>query len=248
MNKATLSTKTRQTPKVKTVRKTKVEELPVVEPTSVNEAATEAATEVAPVAATEEVREEDKTLSFRQRLETLVQANQSYMLVLKSQVQELRKLQREHDQLVKDASRKNKKKKLPRDFTKPRRSTGFAEPVIVSDELYSFLVKTKATMKDANFTPSSQEEHNNWPRVPVKTGVPVARTDVTSHISRYIKEHNLQNPNERREIVPDAALKKIFSEPLELSKSEPSKKVYTYLKLQKYVNHHFPSRKTETTA
>lgn len=248
MNKATLSTKTRQTPKVKTVRKTKVEELPVVEPTSVNEAATEAATEVAPVAATEEVREEDKTLSFRQRLETLVQANQSYMLVLKSQVQELRKLQREHDQLVKDASRKNKKKKLPRDFTKPRRSTGFAEPVIVSDELYSFLVKTKATMKDTNFTPSSQEEHNNWPRVPVKTGVPVARTDVTSHISRYIKEHNLQNPNERREIVPDAALKKIFSEPLELSKSEPSKKVYTYLKLQKYVNHHFPSRKTETTA
>lgn len=244
MNKATLSTKTRQTPKVKTVRKTKVEELPVVEPTSVNEAATE----VAPVAATEEVREEDKTLSFRQRLETLVQANQSYMLVLKSQVQELRKLQREHDQLVKDASRKNKKKKLPRDFTKPRRSTGFAEPVIVSDELYSFLVKTKATMKDTNFTPSSQEEHNNWPRVPVKTGVPVARTDVTSHISRYIKEHNLQNPNERREIVPDAALKKIFSEPLELSKSEPSKKVYTYLKLQKYVNHHFPSRKTETTA
>lgn len=248
MNKATLSTKTRQTPKVKTVRKTKVEELPVVEPTSVNEAATEAATEVAPVAATEEVREEDKTLSFRQRLETLVQANQSYMLVLKSQVQELRKLQREHDQLVKDASRKNKKKKLPRDFTKPRRSTGFAEPVIVSDELYSFLVKTKATMKDTNFTPSSQEEHNNWPRVPVKTGVPVARTDVTSHISRYIKEHNLQNPNERREIVPDAALKKIFSEPLELSKSDPSKKVYTYLKLQKYVNHHFPSRKTETTA
>lgn len=244
MNKATLSTKTRQTPKVKTVRKTKVEELPVVEPTSVNEAATE----VAPVAATEEVREEDKTLSFRQRLETLVQANQSYMLVLKSQVQELRKLQREHDQLVKDASRKNKKKKLPRDFTKPRRSTGFAEPVIVSDELYSFLVKTKATMKDTNFTPSSQEEHNNWPRVPVKTGVPVARTDVTSHISRYIKEHNLQNPNERREIVPDAALKKIFSEPLELSKSDPSKKVYTYLKLQKYVNHHFPSRKTETTA
>jgi hypothetical protein len=75
MNKATLSTKTRQTPKVKTVRKTKVEELPVVEPTSVNEAATE----VAPVAATEEVREEDKTLSFRQRLETLVQANQSYI-------------------------------------------------------------------------------------------------------------------------------------------------------------------------
>ena len=170
------------------------------------------------------------------------------MLVLKSQVQELRRLQREHDQLVKDAAKKNKKKKLPRDFTKPRRSTGFAEPVIVSDELYSFLVKTKATMKDPKFTPSNQEEHDNWPRVAVKSGVPVARTDVTSHISKYIKEHNLQNPQERREIVPDATLRKIFSEPVEESKSDATKKVYTYLKLQKYVNHHFPARKTETTA
>ena len=103
-------------------------------------------------------------------------------------------------------------------------------------------------MKDPKFTPSNQEEHDNWPRVAVKSGVPVARTDVTSHISKYIKEHNLQNPQERREIVPDATLRKIFSEPVEESKSDATKKVYTYLKLQKYVNHHFPARKTETTA
>jgi hypothetical protein len=249
MNKATASAKTTKSAvstKTKAPRKTKAS-APV-------EAASEAAPEPTPTPtpveapAAEEAREVESAPSFRQRLEVLIQAQQSHMLVLKAQVQELRKLQREHDQLVKDASRKNKKKKLPRDFTKPRRATGFAEPVIVSDELYSFLVKTKATMKDSSFTPSNQEEQTNWPRVPVKAGVPVARTDVTSHISRYIKDHNLQNPNERREIVPDAALKKIFSEPVEPSKSDASKKVYTYLKLQKYVNHHFPSRKTETTA
>ena len=232
MNKATLSTKTRQTPKVKAVRK--------AAPT-VAEPETATPVETTPV-------ETESGPSFRQRLEVLVQAKQSQMLVLKAEVQELRKLQREHDQLVKDASRKNKKKKLPRDFSKPRRSTGFAEPVIVSDELYSFLIKTKATMKDSTFTPKNQEEHDNWPRVAVKAGVPVARTDVTSHISRYIKEHNLQNPSERREIVPDVSLKKIFSEPVEPSKSDASKNVYTYLKLQKYVNHHFPSRKVEPTA
>lgn len=248
MNKASLSTKTttsRATPKVKAVRKA----APKAEKAAEAESAPAPApvqAEAAPVETP--AAQESESPSFRQRLETLIQAQQSHMLVLKAQVQELRKLQREHDQLVKDASRKNKKKKLPRDFTKPRRSTGFAEPVVVSDDLYSFLVKTKATMKDPSFTPSSQEEHDNWPRVPVKAGVPVARTDVTSHISRYIKEHNLQNPSERREIVPDAALKKIFSEPVEASKSDASKKVYTYLKLQKYVNHHFPSRKTETSA
>ena len=246
MNKASLSTKTstsRAAPKVKAVRKAapkaaEPEPAPVAEPTP--------AAEPSPVETP--AAQETESPSFRQRLEVLIQAQQSHMLVLKAQVQELRKLQREHDQLVKDASRKNKKKKLQRDFTKPRRATGFAEPVVVSDELYSFLVKTKATMKDPSFTPTSQEEQANWPRVAVKAGVPVARTDVTSHISRYIKEHNLQNPNERREIVPDAALKKIFSEPVEASKSDASKKVYTYLKLQKYVNHHFPSRKTETSA
>jgi hypothetical protein len=246
MNKATLSTKTRQTPKVKATRRVAAP-APVVEATPVEATPVEATpVEATPVEALVEAVAEGP--SFRQRLEVLIQAQQSHMLVLKSQVQELRKLQREHDQLVKDASRKNKKKKLPRDFSKPRRSTGFAEPVIVSDELYSFLVKTKATMKDSTFTPKNQEEHDNWPRVAVKAGVPVARTDVTSHISKYIKEHNLQNPSERREIVPDASLKKIFSEPVEPSKADASKNVYTYLKLQKYVNHHFPSRRTETTA
>lgn len=248
MNKATASKSTvakTATPKTKATRKPKVATPePVAEPTPAP-----APAETEAPAATEAAQEtESQAPSFRQRLETLIQAQQSHMLVLKAQVQELRKLQREHDQLVKDASRKNKKKKLQRDFTKPRRATGFAEPVLVSDELYSFLVKTKATMKDPSFTPTSQEEQTNWPRVAVKAGVPVARTDVTSHISKYIKEHNLQNPSERREIVPDAALKKIFSEPVEASKSDASKKVYTYLKLQKYVNHHFPSRKTETTA
>ena len=249
MNKATASTTSSKTtvksttPKGKATRKT----TKAAEPEATPVAEQAAPVTEAPVEAPVEAVTETQAPSFRQRLEVLIQAQQSHMLVLKSQVQELRKLQREHDQLVKDASRKNKKKKLQRDFTKPRRATGFAEPVIVSDELYSFLVKTKATMKDPSFTPTSQEEQTNWPRVAVKAGVPVARTDVTSHISRYIKDHNLQNPNERREIVPDASLKKIFSEPVEPSKSDASKNVYTYLKLQKYVNHHFPSRKTEAT-
>lgn len=264
MNKLTLSTKTRQTPKVKTVQNvseleatpvmqekvTKARQTPKVktvrnvaksESTLVKVEAdvVEAETEV--VAETEAVSED---LSFKQRFDVLIKVQQSQMLVFKSQVQELRKLQREHDRLVKDASRKTKKKKGPRDFSKPRRSTGFAEPVIVSDELYAFLDKTNATMKDSTFVPSNQEEYDNWPRVSVKAGVPVARTDITSHLSKYIKEHNLQNPLERREIVPNASLRKIFSDPVEPSRSDSSKNVYTYLKLQKYVNHHFPSRKT----
>jgi len=178
-------------------------------------------------------------ITFKQRLEILIQGNLKQITELKSNVQELRKLQREHENLIKNAGKKNKKKKIQKDFTKSRKPTGFAEPLIVSKDLYTFLVKTKATMKDVSFVPSSQEEHDNWPRVLVKTGEPVARTDVTSHLSKYIKEHNLQNPDARREIVPDAALRKLFSEAVESSKIDSSIKVYTYLKLQRYINHHF---------
>lgn len=199
---------------------------------------------VAPVIKVEQV-EVVEQISFKERLDIIIKMNQEYLTILKGQTQELRKLQKEHEFIVKSVSNKNKKKKLPRDFSKPRRSTGFAEPVIVSDQLYLFLVKTKATMKDTTFIPSNQEEYNNWPRLLVKSGKPVARTDITSHISKYIKDHNLQNPNERREIILDSTLRKIFSEATEPSKRDPTKLVYTYLKLQKYINHHFVKKQID---
>lgn len=191
----------------------------------------------------QEVVQEVQEVSYRERMEVLIQANVQQIASLKSVVQELRRLQREHDQLVK-AAMKRSKKKAPRDFSKPRRATGFAGPVVVSTELYNFLVKNKATMRDPTFSPSSQEEYDNWPRVAVKAGSPIARTDVTSFINTYIKSKNLQNPDFKREIVPDAALKKLFSEPMELSdKSDPtSRKIYTYLQLQRYMSSHYPKK------
>lgn len=184
----------------------------------------------------------EEPVSFKHRLDSLIQSTIININSLKNHVQIMKKLQREHYVLVNEASKKSRKKKGPRDFTKPRRATGFAEPVIVSEELYAFLVKTNATMKDPSFIPTSHEEDSNWPRISVVKGTPVARTDVTSHISKYIKEHNLQNPDQRREIVPNAVLRKIFSEPTEISKNDPSKLVYTYLQLQRYVNGHFPKK------
>lgn len=225
MSKVSVSTSKVSKPRVKKEKVEEVEQLQVIEVIELVES----------------------KVTFKNRFDLLIKRNTEIILSLKADNQELRKLQKEHDQLIKEASKKQKKKKLPRDFSKPIRQNGFAEPIIVSDDLYSFLVKTKATMKDPSFKPKDQEEFDAWPRLVVKVGVPVARTDITSHVSKYIKEHNLQNPDEKREIIPDAALKKIFSEPLEDSKKEPTKKVHTYLKLQKYLNHHFPSKKTKET-
>ncbi len=44
-------------------------------------------------------------------------------------------------------------------------------------------------------------------------GEPLPRTDVVSKIWEYIKKNNLQNPENKREIVADDKLKPIFGKP-----------------------------------
>lgn len=187
------------------------------------------------------VEEINHDFNFKQRIEVMIKLKQEHILSCKVELQNLRKLIKEHDFIVKNASIKLNKKKS-RDFSKFRRLTGFAEPVIVSDIMYLFLTKTDAMMKDTTFIPKNQKEYDSWPRILVKSNIPVARTDITSHISKYIRDNNLQNPLEKREILLDKTLKSIFSEATEVSKSNPDKLVYTYLKLQKYINHHFKNK------
>ena len=251
MNKATTSVKSASSAAPTKTRKTKVatteatpvvESTPVVETTTVVEATTEVSvpvveTTVSPVVEATASVETSTEVTFTQRLETLISSRNEMITTLKREITELRKLQRDHTAMMKEATKKVKKTKAPRDFTKPKRATGFAEPVLVSAELYSFLVKNKATMKDHTFVPTSEADEAAWPRLPVVAGVPVARTDVTSFISKYIKDHNLQNPEMKREIIPDAALKKVFANP-----NEPTPSTYSYLQLQKYISHHFPKK------
>lgn len=209
MSKLTTSTKA---PKTKASSKVVPEVVPEPAPAPAPET-------VETVEVAEEVASEVSTM--RQRFEALIKARQDQMAELKREIQELRKMQRDHEHAIKDASKKSKKRKAPRDDANPRKPSGFASPVVVSDELYSFLEKYNITKGD-----------------------PIARTEVTKHITGYIRDHDLQNPENRREIVPDAALKKIFGEPMQnrdpLDPSSP--KVFTYLKLQTYLSAHFPKK------
>lgn len=87
-----------------------------------------------------------------------------------------------------------------------RSPSGFIKPTLVSDELASFLGKPK--------------------------GAEMARTDVTREINKYIRAHNLQDKENGRRIIPDAALAKL----LKLNKSDE----LTYFNLQRYMSPHFP--------
>tara|TARA_B100000686_G_C16763400_1_gene960215 strand:+ start:1573 stop:2190 length:618 start_codon:yes stop_codon:yes gene_type:complete len=86
-------------------------------------------------------------------------------------------------------------------------SSGFMKPVPISKEMCKF---------------------TGW-----ETDVPKSRVDVTKYICNYIKEHDLQNPADRRQIRPNSSLSKL----LRMKKEE--KEPLTYYSLQKKIQHHF---------
>jgi chromatin remodeling complex protein RSC6 len=230
MSKVTSSTtKTTTTaPKAKTTKTVRAKAIATPVPVPVSEPVSEpvsvpVSVPVSTVTVTEQTTDV-QTTSLKMRFDALIKSKQDLMNDLKREVQELRKMQRDHEHAVRDASKRSKKKKVIRDDSNPRKPSGFASPVVVSDQLYSFL-----------------EQFG------VKNTDPVARTDVTRYITSYIKDKDLQNPEHRREIIPDDALRTLFGPAMEPKDPNDSNSplVYTYLKLQKYLSSHFPKKKLE---
>ena len=94
-----------------------------------------------------------------------------------------------------------------------RQPTGFAKPSLISEELCKFLNKP--------------------------SGTKMARTDVTKEVNKYIKEHNLQNPANKKEIKADTTLTKL----LNLKKGDD----LNYFSLQKFLKDHFPKEDTSVS-
>lgn len=90
-----------------------------------------------------------------------------------------------------------------------RKPSGFAQPTKITDELCEFMGKEKGSM--------------------------VARTEVTRFVISYIKEHDLQNSNNKKQIIPNNKLKKL------LAVKENDE--VTYFNLQRYMNIHFTKTK-----
>lgn len=104
-----------------------------------------------------------------------------------------------------------KKNKQSGGVDKPKRApSGFAKPSQISEELCQFLGRPLGTQ--------------------------MARTEVTKHVTQYIKDHELQNPENKRHILPDPKLMKLLNATTE--------EEVTYFNLQKYMKHHFPASKS----
>ena len=116
----------------------------------------------------------------------------------------LKKVHKQWMRALKDA-RKQSSKKRKNNGVK-RAPSGFATPSVISSELCQFLGKPE--------------------------GTEMARTEVTRLLTQYIKTNSLQDPQNKRKIVPDQRL----TELLQVGGDAE----LTYFNLQKYMKRHFP--------
>ena len=123
---------------------------------------------------------------------------------LRARVQKLEK-QVHRDHKATQKKLRGKKRRIPNPNAEP---TGFQKPGPVSPELATFLSLTKDEL--------------------------ISRTDVTRRINAYCKGHNLQNPKDKREIFPDAPIRKL----LKMNKTDE----LTFFNLQKYMKVHYPNK------
>lgn len=116
---------------------------------------------------------------------------------------EFRSLERRSMRELRAAERITQKRKRK---TGNRSPSGFVKPALISDELANFLSKP--------------------------LGSQMARTEVTREINAYIRQHNLQDKDNGRQINADKKLSTLLS----LSSSD----TLTYFNLQRYMSRHFP--------
>jgi len=91
--------------------------------------------------------------------------------------------------------------------------------------------KSKGNRKPSGFAKSSKISESLCVFMNLPVGSEVARTEVTKYIIQYIKENNLQRPENKKLINPDSSLKNLLD--------VPEGDELSYFNLQKYMNKHF---------
>ncbi len=138
----------------------------------------------------------------------------SQLSTLRTQVSavttQVRVLAKRSERELKQALKASKKKRKSGN----KEPSGFTKPAQISSELAAFLGKTE--------------------------GTEMARTEVTKELQKYILSHKLQDPANRRNINPDAKLRKLLG----MKKSDS----LTYFNLQKWMKPHFKSNSNTQTA
>jgi len=136
---------------------------------------------------------------------------QDIQTVMKTLYSNLKILQKEVLRERKEFKKRTDKIKKKSD--KKRSPSGFAKPSPITNELCEFLG--------------------------IENNTELARTEVTSKVIAYVKEQNLQNPENKKQIILNDKLNKLL---------QPAPEdVVTFFNLQTYLKKHFISNTVTTT-
>ena len=126
---------------------------------------------------------------------------------IKAGLADLRKLEKRVQKELREAKKGRRRRKVQEGGEKAKRApSGFAKPSELSSELCGFLG--------------------------VESGTLMARTEVTKHITKYIRDHELQDPSYKRRILCDKSLGSLLN--------VGTNDEVTYFNLQSFMKPHFP--------
>jgi len=156
-----------------------------------------------------ELKHSDIELSYDVLYNALTEQISELYTNIKTIKNNLRNLEKSHKKELKMSKKYRKSKRLNNENKKP---SGFNKPKPVPIEIINLLGLEK--------------------------GAELPRTKITKLIYGYIKDHKLQSPEDKRTIVPDAKLKKLFS----LKKDDQ----VTFYNIQTHIKKLYPDTTTET--
>jgi chromatin remodeling complex protein RSC6 len=150
------------------------------------------------------------TITADEKMLLMISDVEKLARIIRGLASDLKKVKRayakEHKGLEKQV--KGKKKRVRDPNAPPRAPSGFNKPGPLSKDLCKFLKVPETTL--------------------------LSRPDVTKRLTTYIKENNLQNEANKREILPDKKFAKLLTGPTD---GTP----LTFFNLQKYIKHNFTS-------
>lgn len=153
---------------------------------------------------------ENSKVTLFDKIQKLLEENTAEIIIFKEKFDIMKTRQKN---LMKMFAKLHTKSVKPQKTKINRKPCGFARPTSVSDEMCVFLN--------------------------IQSGTEVSRTTVTRALIQYIKEKNLQNPLNKKQIIPDETLYLLFGE-------DARNQTLTYFTMQKYVNHHFKQKSPPT--
>jgi chromatin remodeling complex protein RSC6 len=155
---------------------------------------------------------QEKTTGLDIEFQNILDVLNNFKLQFSFMHQQVKNLEKNVKKQMKELNKKITKN-ARKNENKKQILSGFARPSKVSKELCDFMHKTE--------------------------GTEIARTEVTCALVNYIKEHNLENKENKKIILPDDNLKFLLG-------IENGEEV-TYFTIQKYMNKHFnPVTKNNT--